>query len=85
MFMGAAIIASVWAKEAFAGGVLLLDGVLLITCFLVGVPHLHVTIGEFFTPSALPFNFVFVLPPLAAGFLFLVCHRLSKTSGEQHV
>ena len=81
MFMGAAIIASVWGKEALGGGVLLVDGVLIIVCFLV-VPHIGPTIVEFLTPSALPFNFVMVLPPLVAGSLFLICHRRSKTSGE---
>jgi hypothetical protein len=34
--------------------------------------------------NALAF-FTMVLPPLAAGSLFLECHRRSKTSGEQHV
>jgi len=84
LFMGAAIIASVWGKEAFGGCVLLVDGALIIVCFLV-VPHIGPTIVEFLTPSALPFNFVMVLPPLVAGSLFLACHRISKTSGEQYV
>ena len=85
MFLGAAIIASAWRKEAFGGVVLLLDGVLLIPCFLLGLPHIRVTIWEFFTLSHMPFNIVFVLPPLVAGSLFLICHRRSKKSGEQHV
>jgi len=84
MFIGAAIIASVWGKEAFGGVVLLVDGVLIIVCLIV-VPHIGPTIVEFLTPSALPFNFVMVLPPLVAGSLFLACHRISKTSGEQHI
>jgi len=84
MFLGAAIIAGVWGKEALGGGVLLVDGVLIIVCFLVG-PHIQPTLVEFFTPSALPFNFTLALPPLAAGSLFLACHRISKKSGEQHV
>ena len=83
MFIGAAIIASVWGKEAFGGGVLLVDGVLIIVCFLAA-PHIEPSIVEFLTPSELPFNFVMVLPPLVAGSLFLACHRISKTSGEQH-
>jgi len=82
MFIGAAIIASVWGKEAFGGGVLLVDGALIIVCFIVAI---RPTIVEFLTPSEGPFNFVMVLPPLVAGSLFLACHRRSKTSGEQHV
>ena len=83
MFLGAAIIASVWGKEAFGGGVLLLDGVLIIGIGILG-PHSPFLIeGEFW-------NSVFiistcVLPPLVAGSLFLICHRRSKKSGEQHV
>ena len=84
MFMGAAIIASVWGKEALGGGVLLVDGVLIIVCFLVG-PHIRPSIVEFLTPSALPFNFTMVLPPLVAGSLFLACHRISRRSGEPRV
>jgi hypothetical protein len=67
MFLGAAIIAGVWGKEAFGGVVLLVDGVLILVCIWV-------------TP--LDFHFM-ALPPLAAGYLFLECHRRSKTSGEQ--
>jgi hypothetical protein len=81
MFIGAAIIAGVWGKEAFGGGVLLVDGALIIVCFLAA-PHIEPSIVEFLTPSELPFNFVMVLPPLVAGSLFLACHRISKTSGE---
>ena len=83
MFIGASIIASVWGKEALGGGMLLVDGVLIIAsivvfCSLIGgwAPHLlWVTTLAFFT---------MVLPPLVAGSLFLICHRQSKTSGEQH-
>jgi hypothetical protein len=75
--MGAAIIAGVWRKEALGGTVLLADGVLILLCFM-GSPHLRPSLVEFFTPSALPFNFVTVLPPLLAGSLFLACHRGSR-------
>ena len=86
MFIGAAIIASVWQKEALGGGVLLADSVLIlasivIVCFTVigpgdSLPPLWLTALAFFT---------MVLPPLVAGSLFLACHRISKTSREQHV
>ncbi len=86
MFMGAAIIASVWGKEALGGGVLLVDGVLMIASIII-VAYLTGSPREFFR---LPWLnalvlFTMVLPPLAAGSLFLACHRRSKTSGEQHV
>jgi len=77
LFMGAAIIASVWGKELLGGGALLVDSVLIIVCFIV-VPHIGPSIVEFFTPSHMPFNFVMVLLPLVAGSLFLACHRISK-------
>jgi hypothetical protein len=83
MFMGAAIIAGVWGKEAFGGTVLLVDGVLIIVCIWVS-SHINPSFVEFFTPSHLPFNFTMVLPPLVAGSLFIACHRISKTSGEEH-
>jgi hypothetical protein len=86
MYVGAAIIASVWGKEAFGGGLLMADGVLILASiiiftFLKGSPR------DFFrlpglTALAL---FTMILPPLVAGSLFLTCHRRSKTSGEQHV
>ena len=86
MFMGAAIIASVWGKEAFGGGLLLADGVLMIASIII-VAYLTGSPREFFRLpwlNALAL-FTMVLPPLAAGSLFLICHRRSKTSGEQHV
>jgi hypothetical protein len=86
MFMGAAIIASVWGKEALGGGVLLVDGVLMIASIII-VAYVTGSPRDFFRLpwlNALAF-FTMVLPPLAAGSLFLECHRRSKTSGEQHV
>ncbi len=82
LFLGAAIIASVWGKEAFGGAVLLVDGVLIFVCGTFG-PHSPL-------PTDVSWDAVFaistlVLPPLVAGSLFLICHRISKTSGEQHV
>lgn len=79
MFMGAAIIASVWGKEAFGGGVLLVDCVLIIAsfvivCFLVKAPAPP--------PVAIIAFLTLVLPPLVAGSLFLACDRISNTSGE---
>jgi hypothetical protein len=86
MFMGAAIIASVWGKEALGGGVLLVDGVLMIASIII-VAYLTGSPRDFFRLpwlNALAL-FTMVLPPLVAGFLFLICHRRSKTSGERHV
>ncbi len=86
MYIGAAIIASVWGKEALGGGVLLVDGVLMIASIII-VAYLTGSPREFFRfpwLNALAL-FTMVLPPLAAGSLFLACHRRSKTSGEQHV
>ncbi|UCC73649.1 MAG: hypothetical protein JSV86_03535 [Gemmatimonadota bacterium] len=77
LFLGAALIASVWGKEALGGGVLLVDGALIVLCFLT-VPHVDPSLVQFFTPSELPFNFTMVLPPLVAGSLFLACHRITK-------
>lgn len=86
MFMGAAIIASVWGKEAFGGGLLLADGALILAS-IVTVYFIVIGPGDSLPPlwlNALAF-FTMVLPPLVAGSLFLACHRRSKTSGEQHV
>ncbi len=82
MFMGAAIIAGVWRKEAFGGVVLLVDGVLIFVCGTFG-PHSPL-------PTDVSWDAVLaistlILPPLVAGSLFLICHRISKTSREQHV
>jgi len=82
MFMGAAIVASVWKKEALGGGVLLVDSVLVTIAGTLG-PHEPMLTQEFWS-TLLGFLTV-VLPPLAAGVLFLVCHRRSRTSGQQQV
>ncbi len=86
MCVGAAIIASVWGKEALGGGVLLVDGVLMIAA-IICVSYITSSPREFFRSPVLVavIFFTIVLPPLAAGSLFLACHRRSKTSGEQHV
>ena len=78
--LGAAIIASVWGKEAIGGGLLIAAGVLI----------LGQTIYDLFTYSLEELQlgwleFALILPPLVAGSLFLVCHRRSKTSGVQPV
>lgn len=77
LFLGAALIASVWGREALGGGVLLVDSALIVFCFLT-VPHVDPSLVQFLTPSELPFNFTMVLPPLVAGSLFLACHRMAK-------
>ena len=87
MYIGAAIIASVWGKEAFGGGLLMADGVLIlasIIIFCLTVPGPGDSLRPLLWLTALAF-FTMVLPPLVAGYLFLACHRRSKTSGEQHV
>jgi hypothetical protein len=79
MFVGAAVIASVWGKEAFGGGVLLLDGVLIMG-FGTLAPHSPMLIERDLGGTVLLLSSC-VLPPLVAGYLFLVCHRRSRTSG----
>ena len=78
--LGAAIIASVWGKEAIGGGLLIAAGVL----------YLGQTIYDLFIYSLEELQLgwldaAMILPPLVAGSLFLACHRRSKTSGEQPV
>jgi hypothetical protein len=80
MYMGAAIMAGVWGKEAFGGIVLLVDGVLIFVCGTFG-PHSPLPTDASWD-SVLAIS-TLVLPPLAAGSLFLVCHRISRTSGGQ--
>jgi hypothetical protein len=82
MTVGAAIIAGVWQKEILGGTILLIEGVLLLLWFMA-TPQVRPSLVDFFNPVKLPFNFVVVLPPLLAGLLFIVCHRLSKKSNEQ--
>jgi len=79
--LGAAIIASVWGKEAIGGGLLIAAGVL----------YLGQTIYDILTYPDIRdlqlgwLEVAMILPPLVAGSLFLACHRRSKTSGEQPV
>jgi hypothetical protein len=83
MYIGAAIIASVWGKEALGGRVLLVDGALIlvwiITFFFAtrenmnNPAHIQLAVGAFLT---------MILPPLVAGYLFLICHRRSKMSQD---
>jgi hypothetical protein len=83
MFLGAAIMASVWGKEAFGGGVLLLDGVLVIGIGILG-PHSPFLIeGEFW--NSVVIISTCVLPPLIAGSMFLAYNQKLKTSGEKHI
>ena len=70
MFMGAAIIASVWGKETLGGGLLLVDGVLILAfiivfAFLTGEPM------RFLISLGVLGFITMVLPPWVAGFLFL--------------
>jgi len=81
IYIGAAIIASVWGKEALGGIVLMADGALILT-FIIVVTFLS---GPFL--FRLPWLaviafFTTILPPFIAGYLFLKCHRRSKTQRE---
>ena len=78
MYVGAAIVASVWGKEQLGGRMLIADGVLL---FASGITFQIVAGG---VDALLKLDTIdaglltIVLPPLVAGSLFLACHRNSK-------
>lgn len=79
MYVGAAIVASVWGKEAFGGRVLIADGAML---FSLGIIIEFIPGGFDSVFSLDPIEIIgfatIVLPPLVAGVLFLACHRKSK-------
>ena len=79
MYIGAAIVASVWGKEVLGGRVLIADGVVL---FVLSITFQIVAGGSdavFSVDRYDVFGFLtIVLPPLVAGSLFLACHRNSK-------
>jgi uncharacterized protein YqgC (DUF456 family) len=80
MSLGAALIASVWGKEAIGGGMLIAAGALALGVFIYSLTQYSLAelqIGWL--------EFALILPPLVAGSLFLACHRRSKTSGGQSV
>ncbi len=84
MFMGAAIVASVWGKEAFGGRALLVDGMLMIAAIVV-VAYLTGSPREFFRLpwlNALVFC-TMVLPPLVAGSLFLISASATASSSAE--
>ena len=82
MYFGAAIIASVWGKEAFGGALLFADGGLILAGIIV---------AAFLTGEPLKFllilgtlgSITMVLPPWVAGYIFRACHRRSRMSAEQ--
>ncbi len=79
MFVGAAIVASVWGKEVLGGRVLIADGVVL---FVLGITFMIVA-GGFDAVFSMDLYDIFgfltiVLPPLVAGALFLASHRRSN-------
>ena len=79
MYVGAAIIASVWGKEVLGGRLLIADGVLLfalgnVFTFIAGGLDAVISIAQTDVIGLL----TIVLPPLVAGALFLACHRKSK-------
>jgi hypothetical protein len=79
MYVGAAIIASVWGKEVLGGRVLIADGVVLFALSIVFM----IIAGGLDTIFKLDrFDIMglltLVLPPLVAGSLFLICHRKSN-------
>ncbi len=73
--LGAAFVASVWKNERVGGKMLLLDGVLMLalTAWVFDPHSAWVAITGFWT---------MVVPPLVAGTLFLLCHRMSDS--QQH-
>lgn len=68
--LGPAILAGVWRMEAVGGAVLAAD-CLLVLIWYIAVPQ--------FPPALLV---PLMLPPLAAGCLFLACHAKSKGRSE---
>jgi len=82
MYFGAAIIASVWGKEAFGGTLLLADGALIlagiiVAAFLTGEPvRFLLILGSLG-------SITMVLPAWVAGYLFRECHRRSRVLAEQ--
>ena len=76
MYVGAAVVASVWGKEVLGGRLLIVDGVLL---FALGITFLIVAGGFDAVFSMDQYDFIglltIILPPLVAGSLFLACHR----------
>ena len=81
LFFGAAIIASVWGKEAFGGTLLLADGALIlagiiVAAFLTGEPVNFLIILGILGATTM------VLPPWLAGYLFRECHRRSQEPAE---
>ena len=82
MYVGAAIIASVWRKEALGGGILMADG-MFILAFMIIDGTLPRDFSRWSIVDALLF-FTMALPPLVAGFLFLVCHWKSKRQKVKH-
>lgn len=81
MYIGAAIIASVWGKEAFGGIVLIAEGI-LISVFIVLVMFATGDPLAFFRLLwLLPLAFsTLVVPPFLSGYLFLKCSRTSELS-----
>ncbi|MBN1126794.1 MAG: hypothetical protein JXA82_17445 [Sedimentisphaerales bacterium] len=78
--LGAAILAGVWGMEKFGGAVLLAVGTLILL-WLMGSSYVRPTLVDFFNPVKLPFNFLLVLPPLLAGYLYLVSNRVFEMPG----
>ena len=79
MYVGAAIVASVWGKEILGGRVLIADGVVL---FVLGITF-PIFAGGFDAFLSMPSGFFLALltiflPPLVAGSLFLASHRKSN-------
>ena len=79
MYVGAAIVASVWGKEVLGGRVLIADGVVL---FVLGITFQIVAGGFDAVFSMDRYDIIgfltIVVPPLVAGTLFLKCHRRSN-------
>lgn len=75
MYLGAAIVASVWGREKLGGRVLVANGVLL---FAQHIIFKMVVTGFSRHPADIIILLTITLPPLIAGTLFLKFHRISK-------
>ncbi len=81
LFMGAAILASVWGQEAIGGGLLLFDGVVWLAALVIGLlPHMEMSFTELLNPSTPSFWLVtpIVWAPIVAGVLFLACYFIPR-------
>ena len=79
MYVGAAIVASVWSKEGLGGRLLIVDGVLLFA-LLIAFAIAAGGLESIFSMDRYDLIglLTIVFPPLVAGTLFLACHKRSN-------